>query len=1078
MTSKLPYKFLMVLLIFAVLLLVPYWLVTYHNFTQMVQDMEKIAPLTAEQKMVNEEHRDDLTEDLISLSFYVFIIAFLLSLFFSRKFLVPLRKLHSAAQSIKAGDLDVRLDVHPGEELAEVMKSFNEMAEARKKKTEELMRKDIYISAMRDPIWVANQDNVIIDTNPAFCELFAYERDEVIGSPIFDFLDEESDRVMRHQLREKDKGDISPREISIISKKEGLIPVLISAAPIIENGEVVAKLGIIKDFRAERALMDALREEKDFNEAIMQNMSDGLLVIDKDFKIVKANMAAISYAGRDIVGDYCYRVFHNLEERCHQHGEVCPAMNVFETGKSFKEVHIHSRADTNVYHDITCYPLRDLSGETKFAVSILRDVTDSKQLDDEMTQKNKELTILNSISRILSQSLRAEDIFDSIFEKITELTEMDGGGIYLFDGLGKNLECKYHKGLSDEFGQTAGSLKLGDDIPGRVALTGQNMMICDLIEAGLGGESLLRHSGIRGLACIPIKGKESMVGVFFLFSLEPREFTPEEERILNSISEMTGLALENIRLYERMRGLYEEQRQRREKEQRNLLALTSMLSATLEIKNVLEGSLSLVKESAKADFVWLLEEDGAGGLRVRAAYGGGMSEGAVVYESGLPTVEGAAIESREPIVHLSFGTGGNYHFAKDLKIYNTACSVPLYAGEKALGALTLYCKALREIKEEDVHFLRTVSSILAVALERAKLYENVIMERGMAATILDAIADGVLTVDMQETVISTNRAAEETLGILPRSALHMKRKDVFGYAEENEELQRKMAECFEAAIEGKMATREADLIDIHGRRMPLIFKSAPVRDNRGETAGVVYVLRDMSREKQLDMLKTEFVKAVSHEFRTPLSSIVGMAEMVLDGDVSGEKAREYLSAILSEGSRLSALVSDVLDVARIESGKEVYTETDIDFRSLLRSVEESLEQMIEKKKVDLVIDLDHGIEGFRGDEDKLKHLLRNLLDNSLTYSDSGKRIFIGVQKGEGKVKIVVKDEGWGIPEEDLRHAGEKFFRGAHAVKTTGTGLGLTISKEIVKMHGGTMCIESWPGVGTTVTVELPSRRSV
>ncbi|MGD8351846.1 MAG: PAS domain-containing protein, partial [Nitrospirota bacterium] len=1013
MRSKFPYKFLMALLVFAVLLLAPYWLVTYHNFTKMVDDMEAVAPLTAEQRTVHEAHLDALIDDLISLGFYVFVVAFVLTLFSSRKFLLPLGKLHSAAQSIKAGDLDVRLDVRPGEEMTEVMKSFNEMAETLKKNTEELMRKDMYISALRDPIWVADQDNLIIDTNPAFCGLFGYERDEVIGSPIFDFLDEESDRILRHQLREGSKGDVSTCEVSFISKKEGMIPVLISAAPVVEGGEVVAKLGIIKDFRAERALMDALREEKDFTEAIMQNMSDSLVVIDRDFRIVKANMAALAHSGRDIVGDYCYRVFHNLQERCHLHGEVCPAMNVFETGRSFKAVHTHSGAGKSVYHEITSYPLGDVGGETRYAVEILRDVTESRKLDEEISQKNKELTVLNGISRILSQSLRAQDIFDSILDKVTGLTEMDGGGIYLLDDPGRSLECKYHKGLSEEVERAAGRLKLGDDVPGRVALTGQSAMIRDLAATGPGDDSRLRRAGIRGLACTPIRGKEKMIGVFFLFSFEPRDFDPGEERILSSISEMTGLALENIRLYETMRDLYEQQRLRREKEQQGLLALASMLSATLDIKSVLEGSLSIVKESAKADFVWLMEEDEAGGLRVKADSEGGMSEGAVVYESGLPTVEGAAMEAREPVVHSAFATEGKFHFDEGLKMYNTACSVPLYVGEKTLGALTLYCKVLREMREEDVHFLRTVSSILAVALERARLYDNVIMERGMAATILDAIADGVLTVDMQGTVISMNSAAEETLGILPRSALHMKRKDVFGYEEENGGLQRKMEECFGEAARGATATREADLIDIHGRRIPLIFKSAPLRDNRGRTAGVVYVLRDVSREKQLDMLKTEFVKAVSHEFRTPLASIVGMAEMVLEEDVGGEKAREYLNAILSEGSRLSALVSDVLDVARIESGKDVYTEAEIDFRSLLRSVEESFEQTVEKKKVDLVVDVDRGIEGFKGDEDKLKQLLRNLLDNSLTYSDDGKRVYIGVHERGGKVKIVVKDEGWG-----------------------------------------------------------------
>ncbi len=120
--------------------------------------------------------------------------------------------------------------------------------------------------------------------------------------------------------------------------------------------------------------------------------------------------------------------------------------------------------------------------------------------------------------------------------------------------------------------------------------------------------------------------------------------------------------------------------------------------------------------------------------------------------------------------------------------------------------------------------------------------------------------------------------------------------------------------------------------------------------------------------------------------------------------------------------------------------------------------------------------MDEDAEGYRGDEEKLKHLLRNIVDNALTYSDSGKKVHVGVHKYGETVKIVVKDQGWGISKEDLRHAGEKFYRGAHAADTTGTGLGLSIAREIVKMHGGSLNIESKPGKGTTVTVELPLRR--
>jgi PAS domain S-box-containing protein len=1073
--SRLPYKFLLLLLLFSVVLIVPYSLVTYHDSTRMLDRIEDIAPLSIEQRNVHEKYVDDLTENFVSMSFYIFIIAFILSLFFSRKFIVPVKKLHRAAQSIKEGDFDVRLDVTTGDELAEVARAFNEMTETLKKKTTELMRKELYVSTMNDPLWVANEDNFIVDINPAFTELFGYERDEVVGSSVFDFLDEESDRVMREQIRERGRGESSTYEISIISKNEGLVPVLVSGAPIIEEGEVIGKIGIIKDFRREKALRDALRDEMDFTEAIMQSMSDSLLVIDKDFRIVKANMAAIAHAGRDIVGEYCHEVLHSRSERCYIHGEVCPAMTVFQTGRSFKTVHTHVESGVTVFHDTTAYPIRDRYGEVRFVVEVLRDVTEGKKLDNEIAQKNKELIALNSISRILSQSLRAEDIFNNILDKVTELTGMDGGGIYLMDELGKNLEYKYHRGLSDDFMRSVGRIKLGEGMPGKVALTGQSIVVPDISKSETVGK-VLRHSGIKGYACTPVKGKEKMLGVFYIFSFEPHVFTPEEERILNSVGEMMGLALENIRLYEKMRDLYEHQRMSREEQQKNLLSLTSMLSATLDMKSVLEACLTFVKDWSMADFVWLLETDEAGHLHVMAASEAGISDEATVYQSGLNTIEQAAIGSREPVVYSMLDTSAGYHIAEGMKQYNTACAIPIHIGEKTLGALTLYFKMLREVREEDIHFFRTVASILAVAMERAKLYEDVIMERGMASTILEGIADGVMTVNMYGTVISMNKAAEEVIGILPRSAVAMKRDDVFSYSEENEKLQTEMAKSFDEATKGTLSTREADLVDISGRRLPLMFKSAPVRDNRGDIGGVVYVLRDMSREKQLDMLKTEFVKAVSHEFRTPLASIVGMAEMVLEEDVTGEKAREYLGAILSESDRLSALVSDVLDVARIESGKEIYTETVIDFNEFVRSVEEAFEPVIRKKKIKFFTEVDEAAEGYRGDEEKLKHMLRNIVDNALTYSDSGKKVHVGVHKYGETVKIVVKDEGWGIQEEDLRHAGEKFYRGAHAVDTTGTGLGLSIAREIVKMHGGSLDIESKPGEGTTVTVELPSRR--
>jgi signal transduction histidine kinase len=171
------------------------------------------------------------------------------------------------------------------------------------------------------------------------------------------------------------------------------------------------------------------------------------------------------------------------------------------------------------------------------------------------------------------------------------------------------------------------------------------------------------------------------------------------------------------------------------------------------------------------------------------------------------------------------------------------------------------------------------------------------------------------------------------------------------------------------------------------------------------------------------------------------------------------------------------MVSEVLDIAKIESGKEVFREEEIDFGSLIRYVRDTFGSMIEKKEVDFTSKVEGEVSGYRGDEDKLKQLIRILMENSLTYSDDGVSVSLSVGRSKDSVKLTLKDGGWGMGKEDLDHLGEKFYRGRHEKKTKGAGLGMALAQGIVKMHYGKMVVKSKKGRGTTVTVELPMRRN-
>lgn len=1073
--NRLAYKLLLVFLVFSLAVITPLSLILYYDSARMIEGIEKIELLLPEQKALHERFKTEVIDAFVSLIFYVFILSFIASLFLARRFLMPVRELYKGAKALKDGVLDMRLDVKTDDELGEVTRAFNDMASSLKIKTSELLRKDIYINSMIDPLWVVDMDNMVADINPAFTRLFGYKREEVVGASVFDFLDEENEKIMRAQLQRRDEGKASTYSISIISKNDGLIPVLISGAPVIEDGEIVAKMGIIKDFRGEIALRDALKEEKDHSEAIMDSLVDTLLVIDRDMRIIKANRTAFSKAGEDITGKFCHDVFHKSPEKCSIHGIDCPAKIVFDSGHSYKTVHEHIEADgTRAFHEITAFPVKNSEGDVINVVELLRDITEKKKFEDELAQRNRELTTLNSIAKVLSHSLRAEDIFNSVLERVIDMLRMDGGGIYFLDDVGRELICRYQRGASEDFMKTAGRIRVGEDIPGRVAVTGQGMVSPDILRDSRVEKSILKHSGIRGLAAIPIKGKERLLGVFYIFSFGPHIFTPEEERILNSIGEMTGIAFENIRLYERMRELYEQQRKRRSEEQKNLLGLASLLASTLDIGEVLDSVVSSLKSASGADLAWLLEVDGMGNIVMSNSSAKDIPKGEIIYARETSSVERYAIEKKKPIVFSELSTEARFYLSGHLTGYNTACAIPICVGDKSLGAFSLYYRGFTSPSEEDIFFLQAAGHILAVAMERAKLYDEAMLEKGMADTILQSITDGIMTVDISGKVTSMNRAARDMAGIA-FDMIGAQSCDVFGYTPENAEFRWTLGECLEEATMGRVSNREAELITKAGGIVPVEISSSPVSDKDGKVAGVVYVIRDISRDKEIEQMKTDFVKAVSHEFRTPLSAIVGMAEMLIDGEVEAARQRDYMNTIYAEGKRLSDMVSDLLDVARIESGKEVLIENEIDWNTVISDVRESFSTVLDKKGVKFSASVG-GVSGYKGDREKIKQLLRNLIDNSITYCDKGSEVKVEIYPKGDSVILSVKDTGWGISAEDLGHAGEKFYRGKQAVATKGTGLGLSLCREIAHMHGGGISIKSEAGKGTTVIVELPMAR--
>jgi NtrC-family two-component system sensor histidine kinase KinB len=239
--------------------------------------------------------------------------------------------------------------------------------------------------------------------------------------------------------------------------------------------------------------------------------------------------------------------------------------------------------------------------------------------------------------------------------------------------------------------------------------------------------------------------------------------------------------------------------------------------------------------------------------------------------------------------------------------------------------------------------------------------------------------------------------------------------------------------------------------------------------------GVVMLLRDVTRLKELDRLKSEFVMTASHELRTPLTSMGMSIDLLRENAVAklNDKEQQLLSAAHEELERIKALVNDLLDLSKIEAGKIDMEFDRVAVQLLFEKAVSALLTQADDKKVELSISLPTALPEIKADANKITWVLTNLIANALRYTSSGGRIQLFAEHFGPQVHLSVSDDGAGIPYEYQSKIFEKFVQVEKDKTVHGSGLGLAICKEIVRAHGGTIWVDSLPGEGSTFTFTLP-----
>lgn len=394
--------------------------------------------------------------------------------------------------------------------------------------------------------------------------------------------------------------------------------------------------------------------------------------------------------------------------------------------------------------------------------------------------------------------------------------------------------------------------------------------------------------------------------------------------------------------------------------------------------------------------------------------------------------------------------------------------VPLFVREKAVGILNV--ASVRDISysDEEIKLLYTLASQASATVERLQAVLSA--ERNKMKAMVERMSEGVVMFDEESNPVVCNASAREMLGYAgPLDAQSLK-----GYLGSIG-----MGGLFEAGEEPAQA-RELRMESPFPRVVRA--EALRIRDN-GKPLGLVMVFRDVTRERELDQLKNDFVSLVSHELCTPLVAIKGATDNMLSGS-AGEMTplqKEYLALTRRNIERLHRLITDLLDISRIEAGVMRVNMQETDLLALINDTARLFREAAAQKGVALSVAANAPLPLLRADPDRIIQVVSNLIGNALKFTPSGGSVSIAAFRQDESVRVDVSDTGAGIPPQDLEKVFDKFYqveRPQGQGRPKGTGLGLTICKGIIEKHGGRIWVVSELGKGSTFSFTLPDRKSV
>lgn len=394
-------------------------------------------------------------------------------------------------------------------------------------------------------------------------------------------------------------------------------------------------------------------------------------------------------------------------------------------------------------------------------------------------------------------------------------------------------------------------------------------------------------------------------------------------------------------------------------------------------------------------------------------------------------------------------------------------TISIYLSRFVIYPINKLIKASNKISEEDIKKgKRSKKDTLGLMTTELKdKLSEVSTQKNQIETILLHMTDGIIAFNRQGEIILINPAAKKLLSIGPEDNNF---EDIFKKFNLNINMEKIIY------LENWTSTEQR--IPVEDKYAKVIF--APFKNENERPDGVIAVIQDITEHVKLDNMQKELVADVSHELKTPITSIMGYADTLLEGEYDKETQDKFLNVIATEARRMAKLVTDLLTLSRYDNNKKTTQKETFDLGDLVKKCQDKLAIEAKKKNHNVNCFVTADVPPVYADKYDIERVVLNILSNSIKYTKEGGeiKIYVGFVYNDAYIKVF--DNGIGIPEEDLSRIFERFYRvdKARTREMGGTGLGLSIAKEILDKNGGSIDIKSVVGQGTEVVIKIPTKQ--